>query len=443
MRDYSRQPILDMQKIGSAKITIVGSGMLTNYLCLYMTTFGIRELKIIDSENGKEEFLTNDKRRNRAEQLAEKLVKISSEMNVKVRKEIDDLTLGKPDVLVEFTNDKRMQEICRKYSERAGTPLISGASDEDNGSLCVGAGGICSLFAHRTLSEYDGRKQGTFTSGIISAIALDEIRKIINPLEDDNKLKGRVDFSLHKKNRFNQGNEFQGKYVDVSKLKALVVGAGGIGTYVALNLALMDIGEIDIVDGDKIEEHNLNRQALYYGKIGENKAKVLSGRLREFSKVRINALQYYLKDESQIKKSYDIIFSCLDNWEWRFRLSNYSLRKGINFINGAVSTFTARAEFSDCLECKYNKEELIAEQKNEKVSCNNLSSNVVMTNALVGALMASEAKAIAMPSRYKTLKGKEIRYNSKNEDSKKFVVLEGSTRCLYDRKKGCVCHDYR
>ncbi len=445
MRDYSRQSILDMQKIGSANITIVGGGMLTNYLGLYMAAFGIRNLKIIDTENGKEEeFLTSDRRRNRAEQLGEKLLKINSEMNIKPRKDVDDLTLGKPAVLIELTNDKRIQEVCRRYSERTGIALISGASDEDNGSLYAYAGGgICRLFARGTLSDYDGRKQGTFTSGIISAVALDEIRKIINPLEDDNRLNGRVDFSLYKKKRFNQENEFQDKHIDALKLKTLVVGAGGTGTYAALNLALMNTGEIDIADGDKIEEHNLNRQVFYYDRIGKNKAKVLSERLSAFSKSRINALPYYLKDESQIKKDYDMVFSCLDNWEWRFRLSNYSLRKGINFINGAVSTFTAKAEFSNCLECKYDKKELISQQKDERASCNNLNSNVVMTNALIGALMASEAKAIAMPSRYKNLKGKEIRYNSKNEDSKKFVVLEGSTRCMCDKKRSCVCHGYR
>ncbi|MFH1210432.1 MAG: ThiF family adenylyltransferase, partial [archaeon] len=213
-----------------------------------------------------------------------------------------------------------------------------------------------------------------------------------------------------------------------NKLKALIVGAGGIGTYAALNLALMGI-DMDIMDGDRIESHNLNRQILYYGCIGENKAKVLSERLKEFSRAKITALPYYLKDESQIKRNeYQIILSCLDNWEWRFRLNSYAKRNKIKFINGAVSTFSAKAEFSQCLNCKYDKKTLVEEQKKQKASCANLTSNVVMPNAFAGALMASEAKATATPI-YQQLTGKEIRYHSKNEDSKKITLLEGKCRC--------------
>lgn len=426
MIDYSRQAIFDTQKLGSAKITVVGGGLITNYLALYITALGIRELKIIDNKNGEEgEFLTGDRKRNRAEQLEEKLKKINSEMNIKPRTNLDDLTLGKPDVLVELTNEKSAQEKCTRYATANRIPLISGATDEDNGSLYVQDN--CRPI-NKGVEKYHGKKQGKFTSGMIAAVALDEIRKIVMPMEDDNRLRSKMEFSLHNPKRFGT-NIFNGGIERIPALKALVVGAGGIGTYVGLNLALMGV-DMDIIDGDKIENHNLNRQVFYYGRVGENKAVVLSERLGEFSKSRINALPYYLKDESQIKRNYyNIIFSCLDNWEWRFRLSNYALRNKIRFINGAVSTFSARAEFSECLECKYDKKSLIEGQKNQRANCGNMNSNVVMPNAFVGALMASEAKAIAMPNRYRSLEGTEIRYNSKNDDIKKFVMLNGRARC--------------
>ena len=57
--------------------------------------------------------------------------------------------------------------------------------------------------------------------------------------------------------------------IQTKDLSALVVGAGGIGNFVALNLALLGVGNIDIVDGDKIEDTNLNRQLLLYGRVGE------------------------------------------------------------------------------------------------------------------------------------------------------------------------------
>jgi len=444
MTDYSRQGMFDMQKISSAKITLVGGGMMGNYLSLYMSGLGIKHLKIIDPENGNEgEFLTSDPKRKRTDQLEEKLLVMNREMDIKTRTEPDDISLGKPDILVEFTNKKEYKEMCRKYATRNNIPLIDGASDEDNGSLVLKMPGDIS---EEKLDCYDDRKQGTFTSGIIAAIALDEIRKIIMPIKGEQRVKKRIDFSMHKQNRFNSGLEFRkaAGINNIQKMKALVAGAGGIGTYAALNLALQNIGEIDILDGDKIEGHNLNRQVFYYGKIGENKAQVLRERLKNFSKSKINAHPYYLRHESQIKEKYDIIFSCLDNWEWRFRLNNYAIKHKIPFVNGAVTTFSAKGDFSSCLECKYDKKELIQKEKNNKQGgCNNLNSNVVMQNAFIGALMASEAKARGRPQDYKAMERKEVLYNTNNADQRKIVVIDEVKNCLCNKERGCMCHEYR
>jgi adenylyltransferase/sulfurtransferase len=55
----------------------------------------------------------------------------------------------------------------------------------------------------------------------------------------------------------------------------LIVGAGGLGCPAAAYLAGAGIGRIGIVDGDVIEESNLQRQIMYGGKIGKNKAESL------------------------------------------------------------------------------------------------------------------------------------------------------------------------
>jgi adenylyltransferase/sulfurtransferase len=55
----------------------------------------------------------------------------------------------------------------------------------------------------------------------------------------------------------------------------LIVGAGGLGCPAAAYLAGAGVGHITIVDGDIIEESNLQRQILYGGKVGRNKAESL------------------------------------------------------------------------------------------------------------------------------------------------------------------------
>jgi adenylyltransferase/sulfurtransferase len=62
----------------------------------------------------------------------------------------------------------------------------------------------------------------------------------------------------------------------------LIVGAGGLGCPAAAYLAGAGVGRIGVVDGDVIEESNLQRQILYGGKVGRNKAGSLVEVLRGY-----------------------------------------------------------------------------------------------------------------------------------------------------------------
>jgi adenylyltransferase/sulfurtransferase len=62
----------------------------------------------------------------------------------------------------------------------------------------------------------------------------------------------------------------------------LIVGAGGLGCPAAAYLAGAGIGHIGVVDGDVVEESNLQRQILYGGKVGRNKAESLVEVLRGY-----------------------------------------------------------------------------------------------------------------------------------------------------------------
>lgn len=406
----------DMQKIREAKITIIGGGIASQYLCMYMGGLGIRHIKIIAEEQ--EGILTNKKDPNGLSKLEQKLLQINKNMEIKTRTKLEEMTLGKPDVLIETTNKIKSKQFCAEYSKKNGIPMIGLASDEDSGIVQPNYG-------LESFKQYENKKQGNYTSGIITAIALDEIRKIIMPIQGEQKLIKPLGFNLNNKNRF-WNTEAKEMRREKKKGRILVVGAGGIGTYATPNLALMDIGEIDLMDGDKIEESNLGRQILYYGRIGENKAKALSERIKEITNCEINPIPTYLKHESQIKKKYDVIISCVDNWETRLLLGKYAKRNGIPLINGAVTTYSAIIEQPKCLECKYRRENVL-EKTELRAGCDTLNTNVVMQNAFAGATMAGETKAIIMG--YPKLEGKEIRYNTRNKDERKIVILDQKCEC--------------
>lgn len=57
---------------------------------------------------------------------------------------------------------------------------------------------------------------------------------------------------------------------------ALVIGIGGVGSWVALDLALLGVPSLVLVDPDTIEEHNLNRTPFRVDQVGENKATAMA-----------------------------------------------------------------------------------------------------------------------------------------------------------------------
>ncbi|MDP2907057.1 MAG: ThiF family adenylyltransferase [Nanoarchaeota archaeon] len=460
----SRQEAFDEEKLKDTKITIIGAGTIANYLSLYMLGLGIGNIRILsESQNPEENFLIRGESKN----LEEKLREINKKPVIDVIKgSHEDYTIGDPDILIDVTNNPNSKKISKEFSKKIKNVklAISTASSYNNCSLyqqkiqpantnsklsdivfkpnklnapLLINDKMSKLYASEDyflMNSYVNKKQGSFTSGLIAAIALDEIRKAVAPMENESLLKSKLEFSLCKNKRFNKGLDFTNEKGDnLSGLKVLVVGAGGIGTYTCLNLALMGAGQIDIYDGDIVDPHNLNRQVLYYDAVGKKKAEILEERLRKIAQkgTKINAYPIFLESTNKLGK-YDLIMSCLDNWKYRFMLSDYAKEKNTYFVNAAVTAFLAKVEYEVCLSCMPNAKSLreSEEKKPSRASCSALaSSNVVMPNAIAGALMAAEAKVFAYPSLYKKLDHNVIRYNSKTiKDCERFLI-SGPYKC--------------
>lgn len=123
--------------------------------------------------------------------------------------------------------------------------------------------------------------------------------------------------------------------------KVAVVGVGGLGSPVAYYLAAAGIGTLLLIDEQEPELSNLNRQILHWEEdIGKN-PKPLSAKwkLERFnSDIRIEAFVGHLDDSNvdEVLGGVDIIVDCLDNFETRFLLDDYSQRKRVPIVHGAV-----------------------------------------------------------------------------------------------------------
>lgn len=140
------------------------------------------------------------------------------------------------------------------------------------------------------------------------------------------------------------GGKGQTKLLDA---KVLLVGAGGLGSPVALYLASAGIGTIGLVDSDKVELNNLQRQILHSTPdVGRMKVESAKDRLNEINKdVRIVPYCLRLTSEniSDIMQDYDIVVDGSDNFPTRYLVNDACVLSGKPLSHGAIFRFYGQA----------------------------------------------------------------------------------------------------
>jgi bacteriocin biosynthesis cyclodehydratase domain-containing protein len=103
----------------------------------------------------------------------------------------------------------------------------------------------------------------------------------------------------------------------LANARLVVLGVGGLGGWSALSLACCGVGEMLLIDGDLVEESNLNRQVLYTeADIGRLKVEVAAERLAAFnSAMRLETIPERLEDEAAVAETiegYDVVIDAAD-----------------------------------------------------------------------------------------------------------------------------------
>ncbi len=146
----------------------------------------------------------------------------------------------------------------------------------------------------------------------------------------------------------------------ISSACVFVAGAGGLGSPVAMYLAAAGVGEIRICDGDVVELSNLNRQILHSDeRVGELKAESAARTLRALNPtIRVTAFSEILDETNadRIIGKADILVDCLDNYETRYLLNDFSVQRRIPLVHGAIWGLMGQVTFLNppetaCLQC--------------------------------------------------------------------------------------------
>lgn len=148
----------------------------------------------------------------------------------------------------------------------------------------------------------------------------------------------------------------------LSTARVLCVGAGGLGCPALLYLAGAGLGHIGIVDNDRVDEGNLQRQVLYTMEdLGRPKVEAARERLLAFNpKIEITAHNTRLTAENAEKliSLYDIIIDGSDNFETKFLLNDVCVVSGKALVSGSVLRFEGQVGVFDsrsgpCYRCLF------------------------------------------------------------------------------------------
>jgi molybdopterin/thiamine biosynthesis adenylyltransferase len=143
---------------------------------------------------------------------------------------------------------------------------------------------------------------------------------------------------------------------------AIVVGAGALGSPVALYLAAAGVGTLGVVDSERVELSNLHRQPLHFTPdIEHPKVRTAAIKLRALNpEVQVEEYQVRLEPENAeaIVAGAGVVVDCSDSFETRYLVNDACCAQGVPLVSGAVLGFTGqvmaiRPGESACYRCAF------------------------------------------------------------------------------------------
>jgi molybdopterin/thiamine biosynthesis adenylyltransferase len=222
----------------------------------------------------------------------------------------------------------------------------------------------------------------------------------------------------------------------ISSSKVLIVGMGGLGCPLALYLSNLGVKNIGIIDHDKVEFSNLNRQILFntndVGKFKVIQAKKFLQKVNKKAKIKAYNGKIIKKNAQKIIHRYDIICDCSDNFNTRYLLNDFCLKNKKILISAAISKFEAHIfnfNFSKNIPCYRCFMPEIPELENK---CD--AEGILPTVAgIAGTLQANEVVKSILNKKNELI-GKMIVFNTYNLNFRK-IKLTKNSNCIRDCKK--------
>jgi molybdopterin/thiamine biosynthesis adenylyltransferase len=178
--------------------------------------------------------------------------------------------------------------------------------------------------------------------------------------------------------------------------RALVIGAGGLGSSALMYLAASGVGRITVCDGDRVDLTNLQRQVIHRQQsVGKPKAASAAATLRAINPdVQVEAIEERVAGErlASLVRTADVVLDCSDNFSTRHAINRACVAARRALVSGAgvrfdgqVAVFDLRREEAPCYHCLFAEE---AGGDEERCATLGVFAPLV---GVIGTMQASEA----------------------------------------------------
>jgi molybdopterin-synthase adenylyltransferase len=203
---------------------------------------------------------------------------------------------------------------------------------------------------------------------------------------------------------------------------ALVIGAGGLGSPVALYLGSAGVGRVTIVDNDVVDATNLQRQIAHtLAKVGINKAESARQSIAAINPdVRVTCIDQRADAAllAQLVATADVVVDCCDNFATRHAINAACVQHRKPLVSGAairfdgqLAVYDSRDAASPCYACVFPPDSTL-----EETRCATMGVFAPLVG-IIGSMQAAEALKIlsgagdVMLGRLQMLDGRSMQFN--------------------------------
>lgn len=173
----------------------------------------------------------------------------------------------------------------------------------------------------------------------------------------------------------------------IKEKTVLVLGIGGVGGYVVESLVRSGISKIILVDHDKIDVTNINRQIIALNStIGKSKVDVMEQRIKDINDdIQVTKYELFFDEKTKdiiLDNDIDYIIDCCDTFNSKILIMEEALKRKINFISSMGTANKLDPSKLEIIDIRKTYNDPLARKIRKYIKDNKMNQKIIVLSSL-------------------------------------------------------------